>query len=76
MGCGGCGVLQSFPKSGVYDINNPSNTNGGYGGGIIRGKNGRSGSFEVATGNKKINGALNSSRGTVFSNVDFHVLKY
>ena len=53
-------------KSGVYDINNPSNTNGGYGGGIIRGKNGRSGSFEVATGNKKINGALNSSRGTVF----------
>lgn len=71
---GNSGLTKNQGKAGVFDMNSPSNTTSGIGGGTITLSMGTKGKFEVATGNKDITrdiGARGSSHDAIF-----HVLSY
>ncbi|EIX6434130.1 hypothetical protein MKU92_003073 [Salmonella enterica] len=71
---GNSGLTKNQGKAGVFDMNSPSNTAGGIGGGTITPSAGTNGSFKVATGNKDITrdiGVRGSSHDATF-----HVLSY
>ncbi len=61
-------------RSGVFDMNSPSNTVGGIGGGTIKPSSGTKGTFSVATSNAQKSGAL-GPKGTSHDAV-FHILSY
>ena len=60
--------------SGVFDMNNPSNTLGGIGGGTITPSAGTKGTFKVATSNTQKSGALGPKNTS--HDATFHVLHY
>lgn len=59
--------------TGMFDMSNPANTNGGLGGGIIRPSAGKGGAFEIATGSSK--GDPFGGRGATH-NATFWLLQY
>ena len=71
---GNSGLTKNQSKAGVYDMNSPSNTASGIGGGTIIPSKGTKGEFKVATGNKKKIKVV-GPRGTV-RDATFHVLSY
>ncbi|ECQ6566614.1 hypothetical protein FZU01_22605 [Salmonella enterica subsp. enterica] len=71
---GNSGLTRNQKASGVFDMNNPSNTLGGIGGGTITPSSGTKVTFDVATSNIQKSGAL-GSKGTSH-NATFHVLHY
>ena len=71
---GNSGLTKNQSKAGVYDMNSPSNTTSGIGGGTIIPSAGTEGKFKVATGNPTITKDL-GGRGTVHD-ATFHVLDY
>ena len=71
---GNSGLTKNQSKADVYNMNSPSNTTSGIGGGTIIPSAGTEGKFKVATGNSTITKDL-GGRGTVHD-VTFHVLDY
>jgi hypothetical protein len=71
---GNSGLTKNQGQSGVFDMDSPSNTVSGIGGGTITPSAGTKGKFKVATGNKDITrtiGMRDSSHDAIF-----HVLSY
>jgi len=68
---GNSGLAKNQSKAGVYDMNSPSNTASGIGGGTIIPSKGTKGEFKVATGNKKKIKVV-GPRGS-FYNIGIHV---
>ncbi|EJX0633966.1 hypothetical protein ACLLH4_004695 [Salmonella enterica] len=71
---GNSGLTKNQGKAGVFDMNSPSNTAGGIGGGTITPSAGTKGKFDIATGNKEI-GERIGGRGSSHD-ATFHVLTY
>ncbi|WP_168393721.1 RHS repeat-associated core domain-containing protein, partial [Erwinia amylovora] len=71
---GAGGLTPNQKASGVFDMNSPSNTAGGIGGGTITSSSGTKGTFSVATSNTQKSGAL-GPKGTSHD-ATFHVLHY
>ncbi|MDN7620244.1 MULTISPECIES: RHS repeat-associated core domain-containing protein [Burkholderia] len=67
-------LTKNQSASGVFDMASPSNTVDGIGGGVITPSAGKTGQFEIATGNRDI-GEVLGERGTSYD-ATFHVLKY
>ncbi|MDX5629083.1 MULTISPECIES: hypothetical protein [unclassified Brenneria] len=70
---GASGLTRNQKASGVFNMNSPSNTVGGIGGGTITSSSGPGGKFSIATGNREIAERI-GEKGSTFDAL-FHVLK-
>ncbi|WP_223881605.1 hypothetical protein [Affinibrenneria salicis] len=71
---GNSGLTKNQSRAGIFNMNNPSNTVSGIGGGVIMPSSGTKGTFSVATSNTQKSGAL-GPKGTLHDAI-FHVLSY
>ena len=71
---GNSGLTKNQSKADVYNMNSPSNTTSGIGGGTIISSAGTEGKFKVATGNTKKTEKI-GPQGTVHD-ATFHILDY